>query len=107
MDRAPWLGTEFMSATARKAQAHIHRLKQMVSEIKALRKLSENIAKYAPHLVAKLHAKQGNDGVISGSFISYLLMTWYPGVLLDEEDYQDMPQTEKKKVFKAFKEALE
>lgn len=96
-----------MSAAARETQADINRSKQIISEIKALRKLTENTAKNAPHIVAELHTKQGNDGVVPGGFISYLLMTWCPGAPLGEGDYQDMPQTKQKRVFKAFKEALE
>lgn len=98
-----------MSVASRKAQADTNRSEDMVSEIKALRKLAENTAKHAPHLVAELHTTQGDDGIVPTGFISYLLMTWCPGVPLGEGeyDYQIMPQTEKKKVFKAFKEALE
>jgi hypothetical protein len=96
-----------MSAAARKAQADINRSENMACEIKALRKLAENTAKHAPHLVAELHTKQGDDGIVPTGFISYLLMTWCPGVPLGEGDYQNMPQAERKKVFKAFKEALE
>ncbi|KAJ9194365.1 hypothetical protein DTO166G4_1581 [Paecilomyces variotii] len=105
----PWIDAEFTSAAARKAQADINRSEDMASEIKALRKLTQNTAKHAPHLVAELHTKQGDDGIVPTGFISYLLMTWCPGVPLGEGDYdyQTMPQAERKRIFKAFKEALE
>ncbi|QKX61713.1 uncharacterized protein TRUGW13939_08868 [Talaromyces rugulosus] len=96
-----------MSSAARKAQADTNRSQDMASEIKALRKFAENTAKHAPHLVAEWHTKQGDDGIVPTGFISYLLMTWCPGVPLGEGRYESMPQAKKKKVFKAFKEALE
>lgn len=98
-----------MSAAARKAQADSNRSEEMASEIKALRKLAENKARHAPHLVAEFHTKQGDDGHVPTGFISYLLMTWCPGVSLSEGglDYQIMPKAERKRIFKALKEALD
>jgi hypothetical protein len=106
--RAPWIDTEFTSAAARKAQADTNRSIFMASEINALRKFAENRANNAPRLVAELHTKQGDDGIIPTGFISYLLITWCPGVPLGDGNYYiQKPKSEQDEIFEAFEEALE
>ncbi|QKX63585.1 uncharacterized protein TRUGW13939_10756 [Talaromyces rugulosus] len=82
--QAPWIDAEFTSAAARKAQTDTNRSIFMASEINALRKFAENRANNAPHLVAELHTKQSDDGIIPTGFISYILTTWCPGVPLGD-----------------------
>lgn len=101
--RAPWIDTELARAAARKA----HRSIFIAIEINALRKLATNRANNAPRLVAELHTKQDDDGIVPTGFISYILITWCPGVPLSDGDYKRKPKSEQDEIFEAFEEALE
>lgn len=106
-NRIPWKGTELKVRALRKPQADSNRLRGMEFQIKALRQLTEHGSKHTPHLVSELHTKQGDDGVVPNGFLSYILMTWCPGVPLGEGDYGRKTKDEQRRIFQAFGEALE
>ncbi|KAJ9193053.1 hypothetical protein DTO166G4_8191 [Paecilomyces variotii] len=105
--QVPWTDTEFASAASRKAQADINRSDSMASEIKALRLLTENGSTHTPLLISDFHTTQDNDGIVPTGFISYILMTWCPGVTLGDGDYRRKTKSEQARIFQAFREALE
>lgn len=79
----------------------------MTSEIKALGLLRQNGSTHTPRFISDLHTTQGDDGIVPTGFISYILMTWCPGVPLGDGDYLRKTKDEQAMIFQAFKEALE
>jgi hypothetical protein len=105
LSRIPYIDTDFKSAEFRKAQTDNNLASGLMDEIAALRKLALNVSKHSPHLVDVLHTRQGDDGMVPTGFISYVLMTWCPGVPLGENDYFSKPQSERNAIRQAFGEA--
>jgi serine/threonine protein kinase len=79
----------------------------MATEIKALRLLRDKGSKHSPQFVAEFHTIQGDDGLVPSGFISYIVMTWCPGITLRDSDYQVKYKDQQARIFRAFKEALE
>jgi hypothetical protein len=98
--RIPWTNTEFSPTATRKAQAAQNDSDDMLSEIKALRLLGEQGCKHSPHYVNELHSVQGDDGLVPTGYISYILMTWCPGVPLGEGDFWRKSKAEQARIFK-------
>jgi hypothetical protein len=104
--RIPYRGTNFASAQMRKAQADSNHGSSLHKEIAALRQLTANVSKNSPHLIDVLHTTQGDNGMVPTGHLTYILMTWCPGVPLQEHDYSSKSQSERDAIRQAFKEAL-
>jgi hypothetical protein len=105
LPRIPYTDTEFKPAASRKAQAQENLASGAKDEIKALGLLGANGSKHSPTLVRVINAKQDNDGMVPTGFITYILMTWCPGVPLVEKDYYSKPKEEREAIRHAFKKA--
>ena len=85
----------------------MNRSDSMRSEINALGLLRQNGSTHTPRFIKDFHTTQGDDGIVPTGFISYILMTWCPGVPLGDGDYLRKTKDEQAMIFQAFKEALE
>jgi hypothetical protein len=106
LPRVPCIDTEFRTAEFRKAQADSNRSMDMEYEVKALRQLTKNASQHTPQLINILHTTQGDDGMVPTGFISFILMTWCPGIPLGAGDYARKSKDEQDKILEAFKDAL-
>jgi hypothetical protein len=105
LSRIPHINTEFKSAQLRRAQADINQPRRLKDEIAGLTQLTLNNSQHTPLLISVLHTQQGDDALVPGGFVTYVLMTWCPGEPLFEHNYFSESGIERSSIHKAFADA--
>lgn len=99
----PFAGTQYQSLQIRRQQAVEPRPHPELTTLKALNRLECDVV---PDLLAYPEGKQGDDGIVPGGFITYVVWDKVPGEPLHREEFWKLDPQSRQAIRDKFREAF-
>lgn len=99
----PVAGTQYRSSKIRRMQAAKPQSHRELTILKALKKVECDVV---PDLLAYQEGKQGEDSIIPGGYITYVVWDKVPGEPLGEEEYWELDPESRQAILDKFREAF-